>query len=90
MIVRLRSPRKSILMRPSDSSGGWSNWVMIAPSSSRFMIGSTSSSGSADRMTPAACTPHWRFRFSMPIAVSKTLAASGSVSMTARKSLPSL
>ena len=54
------------------------------------MIGSTSRSGSADMMTPAACTPHCRFMFSMPRAVSNTLAASASVSSTARKSAPSL
>ena len=88
--VRFRSPRKSILIRPRDSSGGWSNWVMIAPSSSRFMMGSTSSSGSADMITPAACTPHWRLRFSIPFAVSKTRAASPSVSMRARMSAASL
>ena len=44
----------------------------------------------ADMMTPAACTPHWRFRFSMPSAVSKTFFASASVSMRARMSPASL
>ena len=36
------------------------------------MIGMTSISGSLDMMTPAACTPHWRFRPSSPSAVSTT------------------
>ena len=43
-----------------------SNWVMIAPSCSRRWIGMTSSSGSRHRMTPAACTPHWRLSPSRP------------------------
>ena len=47
-------------------------------------------SGSLDMMTPAACTPHWRFRFSRPSAVSKTVFASASVSMRARMSPASL
>ncbi|MDF2573471.1 MAG: hypothetical protein K0S05_383 [Agromyces sp.] len=47
-------------------------------------------SGSLDMMTPAACTPHWRFRFSSPSAVSKTVFASASVSMRARMSPASL
>ena len=54
------------------------------------MIGMTSMMGSEDMMTPAACTPHWRFRPSMPSAVSKTLAASGSVAISWRKSPASL
>jgi hypothetical protein len=44
------------------------------------MIGITSSSGSLDMMTPAACTPHCRFSPSMPIAVSTTVLTSGSAS----------
>ena len=78
--VRLRRPRKSIFSRPSDSHAPMSNWVMIAPSCSRRLIGMTSSSGSRHRITPAACTPHWRFRPSSPRAVSTTLLTSGSVS----------
>ena len=40
----------------------------------------TSSSGSRHRITPAACTPHCRFRPSSPRAVSTTRLTSGSVS----------
>ena len=85
-IVRLRRPRKSILISPSDSEAGWSNCVMMAPSCGRFMIGMMSSSGSLDMMTPAACTPHWRLRFSRPRAVSSTRWASGSAATTCRNS----
>ncbi len=63
---------------PSASDAGKSNWVTIWPSCSRRMIGMMSMSGSLDMITPAACTPHWRFRFSMPRAVSKTFCASAS------------
>jgi hypothetical protein len=53
--------------------------VITAPSCSRFMIGMMSSSGSLDMITPAACTPHCRFRPSSPAAVSTTVRTSGSV-----------
>jgi hypothetical protein len=66
-----------------------SNWVMIAPSCSRRWIGMTSSSGSRDRITPAACTPHCRLRPSSPRAVSTTRLASGSDSYSARNSAAS-
>ena len=75
---------------PSASDAGKSNWVTIWPSCSRRMIGMMSMSGSLDMITPAACTPHCRLRFSMPRAVSKTFAASASAPMRARRSAASL
>ena len=54
------------------------------------MIGMMSISGSLDMMTPAACTPHWRFRPSMPLASSTTRCASGSAAWTWRNSSASL
>src|SRR6476469_16057 len=59
---------------------------MIWPSCRRRMIGMTSTSGSLDMMTPAAWTPHWRFRPSRPSAVATTSCAWGSSSWTTRKS----
>ena len=47
---------------------------MIAPSSSRRITGTWSVSGSADMMTPAACTPVWRTSPSRPRATSITFA----------------
>jgi hypothetical protein len=43
-------------------------------------------SGSLLMITPAACTPHWRFRFSSPRAVSTTRLTSGSDSYSWRNS----
>ena len=54
------------------------------------MIGIRSSSGADDMITPAACTPHCRFRPSRPLASSTTLDASASPSTSARNSAPSL
>lgn len=54
------------------------------------MIGMMSMSGSLDMMTPAACTPHWRFRPSMPLASSTTRCASGSAAWICRNSSASL
>ena len=71
------------------SQAPMSHWVMIAPSCSRFWIGSTSISGSRDRITPAACTPHCRLSPSRPLAVSTTFCTSGSVSYSARNSTAS-
>ena len=88
--VRLRRPKKSIFRSPSFSQGGWSNCVITAPSSSRRMIGITSISGSADMITPAAWTPHWRLRFSRPRASSKIFAESESLSNASRNSAASL
>src|SRR5665647_2730983 len=55
---------------------------MIWPSCSRRMIGIRSISGSLDMMTPAACTPHWRFNPSRPNAVLTTSWAWGASSGT--------
>ena len=49
------------------------------------MIGMTSITGTEDMITPAACTPHCRFRPSRPLAVSKTSFATGSVAISSRK-----
>ncbi len=57
-----------------------SNCVMMAPSDSRRWIGMTSISGTADMITPAAWTPHWRLRPSSPRAVSMISLTCGSVS----------
>jgi hypothetical protein len=64
--------------------------VMMAPSSSRRWMGSTSASGSDDRITPAACTPVPRVSPSMPRAVSRIRLTSGSSSYRARSSPASL
>ena len=62
---------------------------MIAPSCSRRMIGMMSISGSEDMITPAACTPHCRFRPSRSLALSTTVLTSGSAAYSARNSAPS-
>jgi len=77
---RFRKPKKSILSKPVASHATMSNWVMTAPSASRRWIGMISRSGSRPRITPAACTPHWRFKPSRPRAVSTITFALGSSS----------
>ena len=64
--VRFRRPRKSIFSEPMYSQSGPLNPVIRAPSSGRRWIGITSTSGSDDKITPAACTPVPRIRPSMP------------------------
>jgi hypothetical protein len=78
------------LSSPSLATPFISYWVMIAPSASRFMIGTCSTSGSREITTAAACTPHWRRSPSRPAAVSSTWRASGSLSRAARSSAESL
>ena len=63
---------------------------MIAPSSSRRITGMTSRRGTADMITPAACTLVWRFSPSSPLANSKTFLASGSSSRIFLNSAASL
>ena len=53
------------------------------------MIGMMSIRGSLDMITPAACTPHCRFRPSRSFAVSTTVLTSASDSYSARNSPPS-
>ena len=61
----------------------------MAPSAGRLSSGITSTSGSLDMITPAAWTPHWRLRPSIPIAVSTTRFTSLSSSYSDRNSPPS-
>ena len=89
MTVRFRRPRKSIFSEPMYSQSGPLNPVIRAPSSGRRWIGMTSTSGSDDRMTPAACTPVPRIRPSMPRPVSMTFLTSGSSSYSLRSSTAS-
>ena len=84
--VRFRSPKKSIFSRPSDSHAPISNWVIIAPSWSLRQTGKTLINSSLHKITPAACTPGWRFRPSMPRAVSTTARTSASSSYKSRNS----
>ena len=86
MTVRFRRPRKSIFSEPMYSQLGPSNPVIRAPSSARRWIGITSTSGSEDKITPAACTPVPRIRPSMPLAVSMTFLTSGSSAYIERSS----
>ena len=67
-----------------DSQSGPLNPVIRAPSSARRCTGITSTSGSDDKITPAACTPVPRIRPSIPRAVSTTFLTSASSSYSPR------
>ncbi len=86
IVVRFDRPRKSIFRIPSSSHSGYSNWVIVAPSEGRFMIGMTSMRGAEDMSTAQACTPHWRVSPSNPLASSKARPASASSARRLRKS----
>ena len=92
MTDRLRSPRKSILSRPSSSTPCISYWVTMGASSGRppgsglRWMGRCSVSGSPEITTAAAWMPSWRRRPSRPRATSTTLAASGSAAHIWRSS----
>ena len=76
--VKFLKPKKSIFSSPKDSQAPISNWVMMAPSCSRFHKGTTSINGSRHKITPAACTPGCLLKPSSPRAVSTIRCASGS------------
>ena len=63
---------------------------MTAPSAGLVQTGMWSVSGSADMITPAACTPGWRISPSIPRAVSMICLISASDSYRERSSPASL
>ena len=79
IVESVRSPRKSILRRPTFSQVGPSHCVTAssAPPAAR-QSGTMSSSGRVATMTPAACTPWLRAWSSSPRAWSNTRAIFGS------------
>ena len=80
MIERLRSPRKSILSRPSDSTPYISYWVTTSAPSPFCWMGTTLMSGSGAITTAAAWIESCRRNPSRPRAASTVSRTAGSAS----------